>query len=294
MTRSSLLLMSIALAVFGISTMLGHPPWGAVTGTAFVLTAAAMGAGAFTGRSRPEQYKLERTGSAQRLSNNLAALSATAILAIYTAGYYRTREAAEKLEAQSARRPIPAVVVAVQQEAPTPVQVAEPQTAGEKSRLRSTSKPAAKSAAASNTSQAVDKSKLSSQSAQSAQSTNSETPSVPETPKSADVAAPFTVSGTKSPGTASAPALPYKDGAYSAWGTCRHGDLEATVVIDQGKIASAKITQCLTRYPCSWIAQLPGQVVSRQAPDVDYVSGATQSTDAYYQAVAAALAKALE
>src|SRR5436309_284462 len=127
MTRLSLLLMAITLAVFGISTMLGHPPWGAVTGIAFILTAAAMGAGALTGSSRAEQYRVERTVSAQRLPNSLAALSATAILAVYTAGYYRTREAAEKLEAQSARRrPIPAVVVAVEPLA-APAPSAQPQ-----------------------------------------------------------------------------------------------------------------------------------------------------------------------
>jgi uncharacterized protein with FMN-binding domain len=40
------------------------------------------------------------------------------------------------------------------------------------------------------------------------------------------------------------------------------------------------------------IELLPGQVVARQSPDVDYVSGATQSADAFYEAVLAALQKA--
>ena len=57
-------------------------------------------------------------------------------------------------------------------------------------------------------------------------------------------------------------------------------------------IASAVISQCLTRYSCSWIAALPPQVVSRQSPETDYVSGATQSTNAFYYAVVEALAKA--
>jgi uncharacterized protein with FMN-binding domain len=85
---------------------------------------------------------------------------------------------------------------------------------------------------------------------------------------------------------------PYRDGSYSGWGSSRHGDIEATVVIADGRIASAAITRCLTRYSCSWIAHLPGQVVSRQNADVDYVSGATQSTDAFYYAVLDALSKA--
>ena len=63
-------------------------------------------------------------------------------------------------------------------------------------------------------------------------------------------------------------------------------------MIESGRIASATIAQCLTRYSCSWIAHLPGQVVSRQSPDVDYVSGATQSSNAFYYAVAEALSKA--
>jgi uncharacterized protein with FMN-binding domain len=84
----------------------------------------------------------------------------------------------------------------------------------------------------------------------------------------------------------------YKDGTYLGWGSCRHGDIQASVVIENGRIASATIAQCLTRYSCSWIDALPGQVVSRQNTNVDYVSGATQSTDAFADAVAEALSKA--
>lgn len=88
------------------------------------------------------------------------------------------------------------------------------------------------------------------------------------------------------------PAGPYKDGTYLGWGTCRHGDIQASVLIEGGRIASAAIAQCLTRYSCSWIADLPPQVVSRQSAEVDFVSGATQSTNAFYYAIAEALSKA--
>ena len=89
------------------------------------------------------------------------------------------------------------------------------------------------------------------------------------------------------------PAAPhYKDGAYLGWGTSRHGDIQAAVVIEEGRIASATIAQCLTRYSCSVIAKLPPQVAQRQSPEVDYVSGATQSTNAFYDAVVDALSKA--
>ena len=37
---------------------------------------------------------------------------------------------------------------------------------------------------------------------------------------------------------------------------------------------------------------LPPQVVTRQSPETDYVSGATQSTNAFYYAVVEALSKA--
>ena len=106
----------------------------------------------------------------------------------------------------------------------------------------------------------------------------------------AAAAAPADVkSGAPSPGPAVAL---YKDGTYTGWGTSRHGDIEATVVIEQGRIASATISKCWTRYPCSWIVKLPPQVAERQSPEVDYVSGATQSTNAFYYAVVEALAKA--
>jgi uncharacterized protein with FMN-binding domain len=89
------------------------------------------------------------------------------------------------------------------------------------------------------------------------------------------------------------PAAPqYRDGTYYGWGTSRHGDIQAAVVIENGRIASATIAQCLTRYSCSVIAKLPPQVGERQSPEVDYVSGATQSTNAFYYAVVEALGQA--
>ena len=68
--------------------------------------------------------------------------------------------------------------------------------------------------------------------------------------------------------------------------------VQAQVVVEGGKIAAATIAQCLTRYSCSVIDKLPPQVAQRQSPEVDYVSGATQSTNAFYYAVVEALAKA--
>jgi len=95
-------------------------------------------------------------------------------------------------------------------------------------------------------------------------------------------------------GDAAPPATPqqWKDGTYTGWGFSPHGDIEAAVIITGGRIASAIISQCRTRYSCAVIDMLPSQVAWRQSPDVDYVSGATQSADAFYEAVVAALSKA--
>lgn len=87
------------------------------------------------------------------------------------------------------------------------------------------------------------------------------------------------------------PAPKWKDGTYFGWGTSRHGDIQAQVVVEGGRI-SATISQCRTRYPCSVIEMLPPEVAQRQSPEVDYVSRATQSANAFYFAVVDALTKA--
>lgn len=85
----------------------------------------------------------------------------------------------------------------------------------------------------------------------------------------------------------------YKDGSYTGQGDSRHGGMEVTVEIEDGRIVSAAITTCWTRYPCSRISRLPPQVLDRQSADVDRVSGATQSANAYRTAVREALSEAM-
>lgn len=95
-----------------------------------------------------------------------------------------------------------------------------------------------------------------------------------------------------------APAAPaaaqgqYRDGTYTGSGENRHGYLEVTVVVKGGRIASAAISDCEMQYPCSRIATLPGEAVARQSADVDLISRATMSSEAYQEAVQQALAKA--
>lgn len=92
--------------------------------------------------------------------------------------------------------------------------------------------------------------------------------------------------------TGTAPVAHYRDGSYTGMGENRHGDVQVTVTISSGRIASAAIFDCGMQYPCSRIAMLPGEVLSRQSTDVDLVSGATMSSTAYQDAVLQALAKA--
>jgi len=64
------------------------------------------------------------------------------------------------------------------------------------------------------------------------------------------------------------------------------------VIIEGGRIQGATIIQCNTRYSCDVIDMLPPQVAARQSADVDYVSRATESANAFYYAVDEALTKA--
>jgi uncharacterized protein with FMN-binding domain len=90
-----------------------------------------------------------------------------------------------------------------------------------------------------------------------------------------------------------APAKPvWKDGKFTAWGTCRHGDIQATVVIQGGRIISADITDCETRYSCDIIQSLPPKVITRQKAKFDTIGGATESAYAYYGAIYWALDQA--
>jgi uncharacterized protein with FMN-binding domain len=84
----------------------------------------------------------------------------------------------------------------------------------------------------------------------------------------------------------------YKDGSYTGDGNSRHGGMQVTVVIKDGKIASANVTSCGTRYPCSDINPLVRAAVSNQSVPANHVSGATDSSGAYKQALTNALKQA--
>jgi uncharacterized protein with FMN-binding domain len=84
----------------------------------------------------------------------------------------------------------------------------------------------------------------------------------------------------------------YRDGTYSGSGTSRRGGVQVAVTVRSGRIATVQITNATTEYPASRIASLPAQVVSKQSGQVDRVTGATYSSQAFQQAVQQALAQA--
>jgi uncharacterized protein with FMN-binding domain len=235
------------------------------------------------------------------IKNNLVALGSAAVVAVYAAGYMRTKAAADRFAVEDAARRQDherhAHPVAV---APTPVPPAP---------AKDTSTPAAPvvhesapthvaTKASRNVAQHVAPDHPDSARAAApetvAKPVESPPPVSAPTPVAAAPSAGMTFKVTPPPSadTAQAEDKPLKDGVYSGWGTSRHGDIQATVSIKNGKIAEAFISECLTQYSCSWVAALPPQVVARQSAEVDYVSGATQSTNAFYYAVIAALKKA--
>ncbi|HEV8408807.1 MAG TPA: hypothetical protein VGQ34_12830 [Sphingomicrobium sp.] len=229
------------------------------------------------------------SGLNKKVANGLVAASCAAVLAVYSAGYIRTRGAAERFEVQAAERrtavpdaPQTATPVAEFSSAapdasePRPAVVSAPtRDSAETPNLIASAEPALP---ASGASPEVTPSSPTIAIAEIAPATLTPPP-LPE-PK-VEIAAPAPAAAPK-----------WKDGTYLGWGTSRHGDIQAAVVIESGRIASATIAQCRTRYSCSVIDMLPPQVAQRQSPDVDYVSRATQSANAFYYAVVDALSKA--
>ena len=223
----------------------------------------------------------------KKVGNSLVALSSAAVLTVYAAGYTRTRAAANRLDTQSDQRrpavpaqPPPAVPRAEVQPAPAvPLAAAETPKPIHVAELVAKAEPV-KAGLPENAPAPV------------------ETPvqSLPSAPVVNQAAQPPAPVPEPKPELAAAPPKPptpvWKDGTYTGWGTSRHGDIQASVVIEGGRIASATIAQCLTRYSCSVIEKLPPQVAQRQSPEIDYVSGATQSTNAFYYGVVDALSKA--
>lgn len=241
------------------------------------------------------------TTSNKKFANSLVAVSSAAVMAVYAAGYTRTRAAAEGFEAEASGRrpamPMPSARNATGPGAAAIADLAPPARHTENT-------PAAPQLVASV--QPIPTAKASpDQPAGAEQPKPAETAPAPVAqPKTEAVAvaapaapAPAPVATPAPAPVAAAPAVspaapPWKDGKWDAWGTCRHGDIQATVTIEGGKITNAVVSDCQTRYSCDIIDKLPPQVAQRQSENVDNVGGATQSANAFSYAVFYALAKA--
>jgi len=266
--------------------------------------------------------------SNKKVANTLVAMSSAAVLAVYAAGYVRTRPVANRLAYESfMERAAPQQVEGSADATPgvpsAPSAPAQPQ--GRPAAARVTAAPSAPSKVKPPTSNTVAQtatahaapsepatsviapaSETSTAAAEAKADTTASVSSAPA-PQSTPAAASDTTAATApaaaaAPAAASAPATPttppapapkvWKDGKYTAWGTCQHGDIQATVVIEGGHIVSAEITNCQTRYACDVIENLPAKVITRQKAKFDTVGGATESAYAYYGAVYWALDQA--
>jgi uncharacterized protein with FMN-binding domain len=216
--------------------------------------------------------RMAQRPSGKKIANSLVAISSAAVLAVYAAGYERTRSAANRFDAQTAeRRPASPPLAAPPADAPLASSIPSRSAAPEPALLAS-AKPA-------HTPDEIPPSQ---------QATPSVEAPAPEVTPAAEPVAPK----PEAPAPVPPPTATWKDGTYTGWGSSRHGDIQASVVVEGGRIASATIAQCQTRYSCSVIDKLPPEVAQRQSPEVDFVSGATQSTNAFYFAVVDALSKA--
>jgi uncharacterized protein with FMN-binding domain len=177
------------------------------------------------------------------MHRGLVALSASAVAAIYMAGYLRTQAADASIEAAS----VPTVAAAAPAVDARPTVTPVPQPIA----LR--------------------------QPAPSPRGAPAPQPTAP-------------ASAAPSGGTQTQSQL--KDGTFTGQGTSRRGDVWVSVQIQDGRIANVSITRSTLQYPLRDIANLPAQVVQRQSAQVDNVSRATYSSQAFRGAVTQALAAA--
>jgi uncharacterized protein with FMN-binding domain len=113
-------------------------------------------------------------------------------------------------------------------------------------------------------------------------------PAAPASPSTPQTNTPSTPSSTTAASTSSS----YRDGTYSGTGTSRFGTVSVSVNVSGGQIANVQITRVTTSYPVSRIASLPNAVVKAQSANVNVISGATYSSQAFKQAVQQALTQA--
>jgi len=247
----------------------------------------------------PASVNPEKPTSGKLTTTNLMMIGSAAVIGVYAAGYFKTKAAADRFVADADHRRPPPPEAAANEQVRTVERMTTPSVNGGATLLRAGAAAAVPPVPA--LARASDKPKSRGK-PKSTGKTATPTAIEATVATAAAVAPADTAPATTStlisgkPAESDAPQppkhVPWKDGTYYGWGTSRHGDIQAAVVIQGGHIINAAISQCLTRYSCSWIAALPPQVVGRQSAEVDYVSGATQSVNAFYYAILEALNQA--
>ncbi|HXC58781.1 MAG TPA: hypothetical protein VN645_05660 [Steroidobacteraceae bacterium] len=231
-----------------------------------------------------------------KISNELVAASCAAVLAVYAAGYWRTRDEARRMDTRAQqRRPVQSEPRVASRAQPDTTEAAIP--AGPPVEVRplvslpDVSVDAQPATVASQLpTKAIAAKPTPPVASPPATSASPEPRAATETITSATEPEPAPLS---IPETLATPSENWRDGTYTGWGTSRHGDIKAQVVIKDGRIVDSSIASCETRYPCDVISHIIHQPVERQKPDVDHVSRATESADAYYYGLVDALTQAL-
>ena len=266
---------------------------------------------------------MRRGAGKGKISHDLVAASCAAVLAVYAAGYVRTRDAARRLVTQAQKpRLTPRVLRAAEHTPPSgaaPRQLPAPARAAHE--LAVTAAPASSSEAGGSprprAPRPANHAHVSRPSSgpTSPQSAAARTPvpggaepvvaagapaptaddphAVAPVPMPEELAA-AAIPASTAPGSAVMPQAKWRDGTYTGVGDSAHGDIEARVVIKNGRIVEAGISACNTRYPCSVIDSLIRQPLTVQGPITDYVSHATESSYAYYFGLVEALKAALD
>ena len=209
----------------------------------------------------------------QRMHRGLVALSASAIATVYAVGLLHTQPAAANLAAQVPPEAAAQAVSATSLPLSAPSMI--PPTSAPTLPLPI---PSPSPVPATSTSPGVGSRERGSPRAPAGVPASAAAPAVTPTPASPAPSAPTAVA--------------YQDGTYAGTGTSRFGNVEVAVTVQGGRIANVALTRVTTKYPASRIAALPGQVVARQSAQVDNVSGATASAQAFRSAVQQALGKA--
>ena len=292
-----ILVAAIIATLLGTSTVFYHSEWLALTGLAFFVLAGMPVLRALMGPGPSENLLIQPRNSGRKISHSLIAVSSAAILAVYAAGYDQTSSAANRLEAESSapRRAVAAVDAPAITPDSVPVPIVKPERAVVVVPTPAADKPRTD---APQTAAVIPVVETPSADAATAPAEKTPDPVAPvadasSTPRPVEPAASPTPAPVPAAVAALASESQYRDGSYLGWGSCRHGQIQVEVVISAGKIASAEIAQCRTRYSCSVIRTTPPQMVARQDPEkLDNVTGATQSVDAYYYAVKEALKEA--